>query len=251
MVQPRTHAGAKLTHRRIDDVASPDSRARIHLPDLNLEHQLIADGATVVAGMDEVGRGAIAGPVSVGVVLVDAQTPPCPPGVRDSKLMTPAARARVREPIGQWARAWAVGHASPLEIDEVGIIEALRRAGRRALAAASQQAGPVSVVVLDGTHDWLSLEADFLPTLDVPHVPALDRSVRVVTRAKADLTCASVAAASVMAKCVRDELMVALACEHPGFGWERNKGYGSAGHRDGIATHGLTAHHRRSWNLTR
>lgn len=191
--------------------------------------------------MDEVGRGALAGPVSVGAVAVGPATRACPRGVADSKLLTPAARARLVPGLQRWGLARAVGHASPTEIDAVGIVAALRLAGVRALATLDLE---VDVVLLDGCHDWLSAP-DELDLFDGGQavVPA------VRTRVKADRTCASVAAASVLAKCERDAIMVGLAPDHPGYGWDGNKGYGSADHVEALRRWGPTAVHRRSWRL--
>jgi len=213
----------------------------------------------LLAGMDEVGRGAIAGPVSVGVVIVSPSCGPSPAGLTDSKLLRPEARERYLPLIAEWCLASAVGHASAAEVDAVGIVGALRRAGRRALAAATaavQPPVPVPLVLLDGSHDWLSTpEADLFapledgPTQDDPALPAWHEP-RVVTRVKADLACASVAAASVVAKVERDAIVTRLAAQHPGYGWERNKGYATADHRDGLERLGPSSHHRVSWNLT-
>jgi ribonuclease HII len=125
-------------------------------PSLRLERQFLREGRTLVAGMDEVGRGSLAGPVSVGVLVVDAQTRTAPTGLRDSKLLSPAVREVLAPKVARWAVASAVGHAEPDEIDAIGIIAALRLAGRRALAQL-----PVlpDLVILDGNHDWLSSKA--------------------------------------------------------------------------------------------
>lgn len=210
-------------------------------PDLRTERALLRAGARVVVGMDEVGRGALAGPVSVGAVAVGPTTRACPRGVADSKLLTPSARERLVPGLQRWGLARAVGHASPTEIDAIGIVAALRLAGLRALAALDLQA---DVVLLDGCHDWLTAP-DELDLFDGAQaaVPA------VRTRVKADRTCASVAAASVLAKCERDAMMVGLAADHPGYGWDGNKGYGSADHVDALRRWGPTAVHRRSWRL--
>lgn len=224
-------------------------------PTLDLERELLTAGARLVAGMDEVGRGAIAGPVSVGVVVVDADATAPPETLRDSKLLTPSAREALCEPIRSWCRASAVGHASPREVDDLGIVGALRAAGLRALAAVSRTVRTIDVVVLDGVHDWLSAPVSSPPSLldldDAAPSAGDPLSPPVVTRAKADLTCASVAAASVLAKCERDALMTAYAADHPGYGWERNKGYGSASHREALLREGLTPLHRASWRLLR
>lgn len=209
---------------------------------LRVERQLMRSGSTVVCGVDEVGRGALGGPVSVGMVIVDTTVTRSLTGVRDSKLLTPAAREALVPRIRRWAVGWAVGHATAAEIDEHGLIVALRLAGRRALAAL-----PVvpDAFLLDGSHDWLSEPAqqDLLSP-----VPAADLGP-VTTRVKADLTCASVAAASVLAKVERDGLMRRLGVDHPGYGWEQNKGYASPDHLDALAVRGPCEEHRRSWRL--
>lgn len=211
-------------------------------PTLRLERQLLRDGAALVCGMDEVGRGALCGPVSVGVVVVDASVSRGLPGVQDSKLLTPSAREALVPRIRAWAVAWGVGHASPREIDEVGIIGALRRAGQRALAAL-----PVhpDVVILDGRHDWLTppSQGSLLDAPDDTVVPP------VTMRIKADLTCTSVAAASVLAKTERDAIMRDLAQRHPHYGWNENKGYASPDHLAALARLGPCAEHRLSWRL--
>ena len=217
-------------------------------PDLRLERALLRGGARIVVGMDEVGRGALAGPVSVGAVAVDLGTRTCPQGVADSKLLTPAARQRLLPALGRWGVARAVGHADAGEIDAVGIIGALRLAGRRAIAAL---AVPVDLVLLDGSHDWLSqpVQGSLFdePGADPGLQVAPPYAVRM--RVKADRTCASVAAASVLAKCERDALMVALSGGFPAYGWHENKGYGSAEHVEALRLLGPCPLHRRSWRL--
>lgn len=222
-------------------------------PDLRHERALLRAGARLVVGMDEVGRGALAGPVTVGAVAVDLSTRACPKGVADSKLLTRTARERLRPALSRWGTARAVGHAAPEEIDSMGIVAALRLAGRRALLAL----GVVpDVVLLDGSHDWLSRPPqDGLFPLTCVGAPDEDAAlaafddVVVRTRIKADRTCASVAAASVLAKCERDELMVELAARHPEYGWADNKGYGAPEHLDALRALGPTPLHRRSWRL--
>lgn len=192
--------------------------------------------------MDEVGRGALAGPVSVGVVVIDESSPSAPTGVRDSKLLTPSAREAMVPRLTRWARARAVGHALPGEIDEIGIIAALRLAGTRALARLSLVP---DLVLLDGNHDWLTdpQEVGLLAQLTGSATPP------VRTIIKGDLRCSSVAAASVMAKVERDGLMAELADDHPQYGWADNKGYSARVHLDALATHGPCPQHRRSWSL--
>jgi ribonuclease HII len=216
-------------------------------PHLRHERLILRDGARLLAGMDEVGRGSLAGPVSVGVVVVDVTTKSAPKGVADSKLLAPAARTRLLPALGRWGLARAVGHASAAEIDDVGIIAALRLAGTRALEAVTASVGPVDVVLLDGSHDWLSrpAQADLFTVDDDTPVPA----PRVHLRVKADRTCASVAAASVLAKCERDAMMVELAAEHPAYRWDENKGYASPEHMAALRELGPSVLHRRSWRL--
>lgn len=233
-------------------------------PTLRHERTLLRSGALLVAGMDEVGRGALAGPVSVGVVVVDARTRACPPGVTDSKLLSPAARSALVPALRRWGLARAVGHASSAEIDAIGIIAALRLAGSRALRAVAQEVGPVDAVVLDGSHDWLTPSAQgalFDAEADVrrearerraaadDEIGTLGFVPRVRMMVKADRTCASVAAASVLAKCERDETMTTLAREHPVYGWHANKGYGSSDHVAALRLHGPSPLHRVSWRL--
>ncbi|SNC72208.1 RNase HII [Kytococcus aerolatus] len=212
-------------------------------PTLRTERELLRAGHRTVAGMDEVGRGALAGPVTVGVVVVDGDTRSAPAGVRDSKELSAARREELVPALQGWGVARGVGHASPAEIDAHGIMGGLRLAGRRALDACGVE---VDVVLLDGKHDWLTdpMTAGLLAG-DGPPVPP------VVTRIGGDRTCSSVAAASVLAKVERDARMVALARdpEFAPYGWEGNKGYAAAGHREALRRWGVSREHRRSWRL--
>jgi ribonuclease HII len=209
-------------------------------PNLKLERTWLADGHLVVAGSDEVGRGALGGPVSAGVVLVDVATRRPPTGLRDSKLLTRAAREALVPRIERWAVASAVGHASAAEIDAFGILRALRLAGERALAALGTEC---TVVVLDGNYDWFR-RPDPVPGSPLPRPPD-----HVELRIKADLVCASVASASVLAKVTRDRLMEDLAREHPAYGWDVNRGYATPEHLDALRELGACCEHRRSWRL--
>lgn len=213
-------------------------------PTLRIEHGLIKSGHSTVAGIDEVGRGALAGPVSVGVVVVHSGVRKVLLGVRDSKDLTPNARNALVPKIKIWAVDFAVGHASPDEIDEVGIIGALRIAGHRALLSLREMP---DVVLLDGSHDW------FTPPEQVSFVEMaaglLDSVPPVVTKVKADQSCASVAAASVLAKVERDAHMTSLGADFPAYQWQDNKGYASASHIAALGEFGACTQHRRSWNL--
>lgn len=205
------------------------------------ERALWDAGARTVAGIDEVGRGALAGPVSVGVAVVA----PCetwPDGLTDSKLLSAARREALIAPLQAFGVARAVGHAAASEIDEVGIIAALRLAARRALDAI-----PVAVdaVLLDGTHDWLTP-----PPADLFAVESDSWDAPPVTMVvKGDRACASIAAASVLAKVERDALMAAAHADHPAYGWDGNKGYGAAVHLDALRALGPSPLHRVSWRL--
>jgi ribonuclease HII len=218
------------------------ARPRARKPSLRVERTLQRQGYPVLAGMDEVGRGALAGPVSVGVVLIDESSRTAPVGVKDSKLLAPAAREQLVPRIQRWSRAHAVGHAWPNEIDAIGIIAALRLAGRRALG--QLQVTP-DLVILDGNHDWLTdpMEVGLLALTRERSTPP------VTTMIKADLKCSSVAAASVLAKVTRDRVMVVTAPSHAAYGWEHNKGYAAPEHLAALGEHGPCAFHRRSWHL--
>ncbi|WP_062309875.1 ribonuclease HII [Demequina rhizosphaerae] len=198
-------------------------------------------GFDAVAGIDEVGRGALAGPVSVGVAVV-TRCDAWPEGLTDSKLLSAARREALVEPLASFGVGRAVGHATAAEIDEVGIVAALRLAAGRALDAI-----PVAVdaVLLDGTHDWLTpppadLFSDHADEWDAPPVTMI---------VKGDRACASIAAASVLAKVERDALMAAAHEDHPEYGWDSNKGYGAASHLEALRAHGPSPLHRVSWKL--
>jgi len=204
-------------------------------PHLELERALIARGFSAVIGVDEVGRGALAGPVSVGAVAWWPELDAPPMGVRDSKKVPEKARDGLAEAIRAWAPAVAVGHAEPHEVDGMGIIGALGVAATRAVArvVALLGSGAKPVVLLDGSQDWLTR--------------ALGSPLPVVTQVKADRDCVSVAAASVVAKVERDGLMRLLAGPFPDYGFDSHKGYGSAKHMDVLRKMGVSAVHRQSF----
>jgi ribonuclease HII len=200
-------------------------------PHSEVEAALHGAGHRFVIGCDEVGRGAIAGPVAVGMAVVDLDCGAAPRGLRDSKK-----RREQLAPLAQeWARFGAVGLASAEEIDRLGIMAALGLAGRRALNALVRSGAAIAeaIVLLDGNHDWLT--------------PALRRPVAVSTRVKADRDCVSVAAASVVSKVHRDRIMIAADRRIPGYGWAGNKGYGSAGHFMALDVLGPSRMHRHTW----
>lgn len=212
-------------------------------PNLRVERRLLREGATALACVDEAGRGALCGPATVGMVVVTAATKTAPRGIRDSKLLTPQVRQSLVPLIRDWAAAYAVGHASASEIDELGIVPALRLAGHRALA---QLSVVPDRVLLDGSHDYLTPPGQRSLFDDPDPAPGIPP---VMTLVKADLRCVAVAAASILAKTARDAILIELAAAHPEYGWHENKGYGAPEHLDAIARFGPTPHHRVSWRL--
>lgn len=213
-------------------------------PTLTVERRLLRDGCVLLGAADEVGRGAPGGPVSSGVVVIDASVKRPPKGVRDSKLLSPAAREELVPHIRDWAIASAVGHASAEEVDRYGLTVALRLAGHRALASLPELP---DLVLLDGNFDWMTPPPQ--PSLTDPEPVVLGAVPRVVTMVKADLQCAAVAAASVLAKAERDSMMNDLARQYPEYGWHENKGYATPTHLDALRRVGPCEHHRRSWRL--
>lgn len=189
-----------------------------------VEGELRAAGALVVAGVDEVGRGAWAGPVVVGAAVSALAAPP--EGLTDSKLLTAKRREELAPMIAAWATAHAFGAASPAEIDALGMTAALRLAAVRALEALPVRP---DAVVLDGSHDFLG------------------DPWRVRTVVKGDRVCVGVAAASVLAKVHRDRLMAELGADHPDFAFGDNAGYPSPVHQAALEELGPTPYHRMSW----
>lgn len=216
-------------------------------PTLEIERAFLRSGVRLLAGVDEVGRGALAGPVSVGIVVVDLQHQELLADVRDSKLLKPADRERLEPVVREWSVASAVGHASAQDIDSLGIVGALRLAGTRAWFEVLAAGITPEVVLLDGSHNWLSPLAQLSLFEEAAAEAACDAPVH--TRVKADMQCLSVAAASVLAKVERDRRMQELHSEYPDYGWDLNKGYGTSSHRDAIRVAGPTPYHRVSWRL--
>ena len=207
-------------------------------PTLTLERQLLKQFDLIIA-LDEVGRGALAGPVAVGAAVMDAADARrrVPEGLRDSKLITEKRRPGMAETARNWVRASSVGWSSASEVDEVGIMRALGLAASRAVQTVVDNGISLdrTLVILDGNHDYLS------------RVHSVPLTVRTVI--KGDRDCASVSAASVIAKVARDDLMGTLHDEHPVYCWSRNKGYASEAHREAIRDRGLSPYHRSSWAI--
>jgi ribonuclease HII len=205
-------------------------------PDDVFERELVA-GGLLVAGVDEVGRGAWAGPASVGVAVFPEDAP-APEGICDSKALAEDEREAIFPRVSAWCREWSVGHAQPEECDRLGMTAALRLAARRAFAGLSTSP---DAVLLDGSFDYLTE-----PDEDGNRPSATARpAVRTVVRG--DAACVSIAAASIVAKVTRDRMMRSLAPSFPAFDFDRNKGYPTRVHKLALAGFGLTSIHRRSW----
>lgn len=199
--------------------------ARGKAPTRRIEQELWAAGYETIVGIDEVGRGAWAGPLMVGAAILPPDTRVL--GVRDSKLLTEADRERLFDRIANWCVAWSVGSASQVECDELGMAAAQRLACRRAIEGLVVVP---DVAVSDGTWDFVS------------------PSVRhVEMRVKADRHCLSVAAASILAKVVRDREMRELSESFPHWSFDTNKGYPCPVHKAALQGFGPSAIHRRTW----
>ncbi len=196
-------------------------------PDLSFEFSLWQNGISLVAGLDEAGRGAWAGPVAAAAVILAPASDLVTrlKGVRDSKQMTPAQRARSADVIRAVALAWGVGFASSQEIDALGILPATRLAMQRALAQ------------LDLAPEYLLLDAVRLPGIALPQTALIKGDCRVL----------SIAAASVLAKTERDRWMEKLEADFPGYSFARHKGYGTAVHRQALESLGPCGQHRASF----
>lgn len=199
-------------------------------PDLFHEEKLWL-ACEYIAGLDEAGRGALAGPVCVGAVILPNNFPSLLQtlsGVRDSKQLTPRKRDQLAPRIKSAALSWGLGFSSAAEIDELGIVPATRLAASRALEA-------------------MPLFPDFLLTDFRLELPELDVSQAALV--KGDQRSLSIAAASVLAKTARDALMIGLDAQYPQYGFARHKGYGSLAHREAIAKFGFSAVHRKSFHI--
>jgi ribonuclease HII len=192
-------------------------------PGLHIERELWESGHEIVVGVDEVGRGAWAGPITVGAAVVPKNRRVYK--VRDSKMLTEDEREAMFDRVSGWVEAWAVGHATYVECDELGMSEAQILATRRALDGLG--ASP-SFALVDGKWDFVKV----MPTK------------RIV---KGDAKSLSIAAASILAKVSRDRLMRLEAMDHPGYNFENNKGYPCPLQKQALAELGPSAIHRRSW----
>lgn len=193
------------------------------LPGYDLETVHIGRGCGRVAGLDEVGRGPLAGPVTAAAVVLDPAR--LPEGLDDSKRLSAKRRAGLLPLILEVAEV-SVGHASVEEIDRLNILRAAHLAMQRAVEGLSEAPG------------HLLIDGNMIPRgIDCPASAIVGGDGR----------CLTIAAASIVAKCARDAIMVDLAQQHPGYGWETNMGYGAAAHLEALKCLGVTPHHRRSF----
>ena len=192
-------------------------------PDMSFEEAALARGFRLIAGVDEVGRGPLAGPVTAAAVILDPAR--VPEGLADSKQLTEKRRNALYDEIFAVASV-SIAHASVEEIDRINIVRASHLAMERAVAG------------LALAPDHLLIDGNMIP-----------RGLAVSAEAivKGDARSLSIAAASIVAKVCRDRLMVDLAQQHPGYGWEKNAGYPSPAHKKALRNLGVTPHHRRSF----
>lgn len=206
------------------------------------ERALLARGESVV-GLDEVGRGALAGPVCVGaVVIVSAALPPL--GLNDSKALTARSRDALVAPLRTWAAGWSIGSASPSEIDRWGLRLALALAATRALD--TLVVAPTHALI-DGPINLLRAPRDVALDRDPP--PLAYATLPATTLVRGDQRSAVIAAAAVLAKVHRDAVMTELARRCEGYHWASNKGYGAPAHLAAIRDRGPSSEHRMSWRL--
>ena len=236
---------------RTAPTAAPLRRAlRGRAPGLRAERALWSGGAEVVAGVDEVGRGSWAGPLTVAAVVAEPDKRIYK--VRDSKMLTSAEREVLHDRIKAWARAVSVGHATVTECTDLGMADAQRLAARRAIDGVGLR---VDHVLVDGSWDFLTSRPDETsrPTETSRPDDAVDTDTdrdddpEVTTIVRGDASSLSIAAASVVAKVTRDRLMVAAADRYPAYWFASNKGYPCPRHIAALAAWGPSSIHRRRW----
>ena len=188
-----------------------------------IENSLYAEGYTAICGVDEAGRGPLAGPVCAGAVILPQGLEI--PGLNDSKKLTDKKRRELYPIIKEQAIAWGIGFASHEEIDELNILQATYLAMSRAIQALE---GKADFALIDGNR-------------------AKDFGIPLKTVVKGDSLSASIAAASVLAKVARDDIMLEMAKEYPEYGFEVHKGYGTKQHYEALRLHGHCAIHRMSF----
>ncbi len=197
------------------------------LPTLDIEKSFWNKGYSYVCGLDEVGRGSFAGPVVVGAVIFPKNSQ-IPQGIADSKLLKPRQREKLATQIKECSICWSIGEISVSSINKVGIGKATQMAFRKAVKT-------------------LSIKADFV-LIDAFYIKHLNRKRQKAVK-MGDTICASISAASIIAKVYRDKLMKKLSKKYPKYGFAKHKGYGTKFHQEAIKKYGLTRIHRRSFNL--
>jgi len=198
------------------------------VPSLARERALWAEGLDVVVGVDEVGRGSWAGPISVGAAVLPQDRRVY--GVRDSKMLTEPERERLFPRLTSWCSAWAVGHASQQECDGLGMSAAQKLAARRAIDGLGVMP---DAILIDGLWDFVTSSGIY--------------SGKVTRIVKGDAKCLSIATASILAKVTRDRIMRAEAEHFPAYDFDLNKGYPCPRHKAALAAWGPTSIHRRAW----
>lgn len=193
-------------------------------PGLSVERGLWADGHEIVVGVDEVGRGAWAGPLTIGAVVVPKDRRVNK--IRDSKVLTEPEREALFDRVADWCSHWAMGHASAQECDELGMSDAQRLAARRAIEGLGVRPDRV---LIDGKWDFVG--------------GGITQMI-----VKGDATCLSISAASILAKVTRDRLMRAEDEQFPAYDFAWNKGYPCPRHQQALRGVGPSAIHRRSWS---
>lgn len=199
------------------------------IPTLDFETQAWNSGFNTVAGLDEVGRGCFAGPVVVGAVVINVDCT-LPDGIRDSKLLKPTKRVELAQKIKECVVDWSIGVVGVETINNVGI------------GKATQIAFYKAVKNLKNTPDYILIDAFYIDNID------RDIQLPIV---HGDALAISIAAASIIAKVYRDELMVKLSDQYPDYNFAKHKGYGTKEHQDAIKKHGLSPLHRTSFNLNK
>jgi ribonuclease HII len=204
-------------------VRRPSRSIRTRPPGVNVERTYWAVGCEFVVGLDEVGRGSWAGPLTVAAAVIPRDRRVN--GIRDSKMLTESRRELLFDRVAVWCTAWAVGHASADECDRLGMSAAQRLAARRALDGLGIEP---DAILVDGSWDFVG-------------------SPKVQTIVRGDATSLTIAAASILAKVTRDRMMRTVAPSYPSYDFDHNKGYPGPKHRAALAAFGPTPIHRTSW----
>lgn len=211
------------------------------LPTLYLEKKLWKRGYRYVCGLDEVGRGSFAGPVVVGAVVFIKDCV-LPEGIADSKLLKPRQREKIAGEIKKSARCWAVSEVGVPVINKVNIGKATQMAFRKAIRSLTLKP---DYVIFDAFYNLSKVKIS-----SSAYIKHLNRKTQMAVKG-GDTVCASIAAASIIAKVHRDKLMKKLHIKYPNYGFAKHKGYGTKVHQEAIQKYGLCKVHRMSFNLSK